>query len=49
MTYTYDGSGQRGLISSKTDGNGHATAYLYTVRDELKKIRFADGNTNQYT
>ena len=55
VTYTYDGPQGRGsvdrngvtqygLLSSKTDGNGHVTTYAYTARNEPYQTVYADGS-----
>ena len=60
VTYTYDGpSGlgspdrngqtQRGLLSSKTDGNGHTTFYSYTARNEPSATYYPDGTQESVT
>jgi len=60
VTYTYDGpSGlgspdrngqtQRGLLSSKTDGNGHTTFYSYTARNEPSATYYPDGTQESIT
>ncbi len=57
VSYTYDGPNGRGstdlnghtqfgLLSSKTDGNGHTTTYTYTVRDEPYQTFYPD-NTSE--
>ncbi len=49
VSYTYDGTDiitgatQRGLLSSKTDGNNHTTSYTYTARNEPSATYYADG------
>jgi len=51
VTYTYDGNDhvmgtpQRGLLSSKTDGNQHTTYYSYTARNEPSATYYADGTS----
>ena len=60
VKYTYDGpSGygspdvngntQLGLLSSKTDGNGHMTFYNYTARNEPAATYYADGISESVT
>ncbi len=54
VSYAYDGPNgygsadvngqtQKGLLSSKTDGNGHTTVYTYTARNEPYQTFYADG------
>ena len=56
VSYTYDGPSGRGsqdvngqtqygLLSSKTDGNGHTTTYTYTARNEPYQTFYADGTS----
>lgn len=57
VSYAYDGPNgygnadlngltQKGLLSSKTDGNGHTTYYTYTVRNEPYQTFWPDGTSN---
>ncbi len=39
-----NGQTQYGLLSSKTDGNGHTTYYTYTARNEPYQTIYPDGN-----
>ena len=51
VTYVYDGNDhvtgapQRGLLSSKTDGNQHTTYYSYSARNEPLTTYYADGTS----
>lgn len=49
ITYAYDGNFQKGLVSSKTDNNGHTTTYAYTDRNEKRAVLYADGNVERWT
>ncbi len=60
VTYTYDGPTgygsldrngltQKGLLSVKTDGNGHTTTYTYTARNEPYQTFYADGTGESVT
>jgi len=55
VKYVYDGTDpvtgapQKGLLSSKTDGNGHMTFYNYTARNEPAATYYADGISESVT
>ncbi len=55
VKYNYDGADyftgapQKGLLSSKTDGNGHTTFYNYTARNEPAATYYADGTSESVT
>ncbi len=40
MTYAYDATGKKGLLSSQTDGNGRATSFTYTSRNQLASATY---------
>jgi len=56
VSYAYDGVDpangnvtQKGLLSSKTDGNGHTTRYSYTARNEPAATYYPDGTGESVT
>jgi len=55
VKYTYDGTDyisgapQKGLLSSKTDGNGNTIHYTYTARNEPAATYYADGTAEAVT
>ena len=55
VTYTYDGANpvtgapQKGLLTLKTDGNGHTTYYSYTARNEPAATYYPDGTSESVT
>jgi len=55
VKYIYDGTDyltgapQKGLLSSKTDGNNHTTYYTYTARNEPFQSIYSDGTGETVT
>ncbi len=48
VVYGYDANGYQGLLSSKTDGNGNAILYRYSVRSEMNEIDYPDGTKENF-
>nr|WP_269148097.1 RHS repeat domain-containing protein [Chthonomonas calidirosea] len=46
VTYTYDGTGEKGLLTSVTNASGRTITYTYTARDEVARISEAAGTTS---
>ena len=44
-SYSYDGTGQLGLLSTLTDVNSRVLTYSYTARNELSEVSETAGNT----
>ena len=49
VTYAYDASGQKGLLSTKSDGNSHVTSYSYTGRNQPYITTYPDSTTESWT
>ncbi|HLJ68170.1 MAG TPA: RHS repeat-associated core domain-containing protein [Chloroflexota bacterium] len=45
-SYTYDGTGQLGLLSTVTDVNSRTLTYSYTARNELSEVSETAGTTD---
>ncbi len=46
ITHTYDGPGQKGLLSSVTDFDGRVISYAYSARNELAAVGDSAGTTS---
>ena len=49
VSYAYDASGQVGLLSTKTDGNGHVTHFYYTSRNQPSSAAYPDSTTESWS
>jgi len=49
FTYTYDGVGQKELLTSTTDGNAHSTTLTYDGLDRKIGASYPDGTSESYT
>ena len=49
VTYAYDATGQKGLLSTKTDGNSHVTTYSYTNRNQPYITTYPDSTTESWS
>jgi RHS repeat-associated protein len=49
VTYAYDATGKKGLLSTKTDGNSHVTTYSYTSRNQPYITTYPDSTTESWS
>jgi RHS repeat-associated protein len=49
VSYSYDATGKKGLLSSKTDGNAHTTYYSFTSRNQPSNTTYPDSTTESWT
>src|SRR5207247_611053 len=49
VSYTWDATGKKGLLSSKTNGNNLTTSYSYTARNQLSSQSFPDSTSESWT